>query len=172
MAGWYVIPRLASVCDTQPLVRGVTHGMRGAQQGHGAYAEPHLYGDKDDGSLSYLRMKYKLIYSARCIYCKSFHNPDKYCFRLSTFPTMARGRGRRIDESFSDSTSTSETGGGDSRDASSNEDPSDSEDARTVVQDDLGPPFGQDLSAFYKSKKYDYLTRLTFQLKYLMFQEN
>ena len=91
MAGWsegYVIPRLASARDTQPLVRGVTHGVRGAQQGHGAYAEPHLYGDKDDDSRRHLKAVHKLIYSARCIYCKSFHHPDRYCFRLSTFPTV------------------------------------------------------------------------------------
>ena len=65
---------------------------------------------------------------------------------------MARGRGR-VAESDSDTTSGSETGGEDYGDASSVGDHSDSEDSRTVVQDDLGPPFGQDLTAFYKSRK-------------------
>ena len=149
----YVIPRLATVCVTPPLVCDVPYGEGGAQQGRGAHAEHHLSDGKDNGSLRHLRDEYKLIFSARCIYCKSFHHPDKYCFRLSTFSTMARGRGRLAAESDSDSTSGSGTGGEDYGDASSVEDQSDSEDARTVVQDDLGPPFGQDLSTFYKSKK-------------------
>ena len=149
----YVIPRLTNVCGTPPLVRDVPNGEGGAQQGRGAHTEHHLSVDKDNGSLRQLRDEYKQIFSARCIYCKSFHHPDKYCFRLSIFSNMARGRGRLAAGSDSDSTSGSETGGEDYGDASSVEDQSDSEDSRTVVQDDLGPPFGQDLSAFYKSKK-------------------
>ena len=151
MAGWsegYVIPRLAN----PPLVRGVPYEVGGAQRGHGAHAEHHLNGDKDNGSLRHQNVDYKLIYSARCIHCKSFHNPDKYCFRLTTFQAMARGR-RRGTESDSDSSSSSESRDEDYGDGSSIGDPSDSEDSRVVVQDNLGPPFGQDLSAFYKSKK-------------------
>ena len=118
----YVIPRLATVCVTPPLVCDVPYGEGGAQQGRGAHAEHHLSDGKDNGSLRHLRDEYKLIFSARCIYCKSFHHPDKYCFRLSTFLTMARGRGRLAAESDSDSTSGSGTGGEDYGDASSVED--------------------------------------------------
>ena len=78
MAGWsegYVIPRLANICGTPSLVRGVNHGGGGTQQGQGAYAGLHLSGDKDDDSRRHLKAEYKLIYSARCIFCKSFHHP-------------------------------------------------------------------------------------------------
>ena len=156
MAGWskgYVIPRLANLSDTPPLVRGVPCGMGEAKHGHGAHAESHISGDNGNGCLRHLRNKYKLIFSSRCIYCKSFHDPNKYCFRFTTFEAMARGRGRRITESDSDSSSSSETGGENYEEGSSIGDPSDSEDSRTIVQDNLGPPFGQDLSAFYKSRK-------------------
>ena len=120
MAGFsegYVIPRLANICGSPPLVRGVPNGEGGVQQGLGAHAEHHLSDDKDNGSLRHLRDEYKLIFSARCIYCKSFHHPDKYCFRLTTFSNMARGRGRLVAGSDSDSTSGSETGGEDYGDA-------------------------------------------------------
>ena len=45
----YVIPRLANVCVTPPLVCDVPDGEGGVQQGRGAHAELHLSDDKDNG---------------------------------------------------------------------------------------------------------------------------
>ena len=72
MAGWsegYSIPRLSS-CDSVSGVHGVPGGDRGVLVGHGALKRTQLC-DNGDDSWSHVRAEYSLIYSARCIYCKS-----------------------------------------------------------------------------------------------------
>ena len=73
LATGYVIPKL-KVSD---LVTPVAHGGPGGV----ALGVPLL---DDDDNRRQTRKHFALIYGARCIYCKDFHNPNLFCFRLKT----------------------------------------------------------------------------------------
>ena len=108
-----------------------------------------------------------LMYSSNnskcCIYCKNWHHPDRYCFRLKTdyyrmsFKRKKRSR-RDRDETDSSSSSESSEESKDARDSSEHYDTrsgeSDRDDAEEdrPAEDKLGPPFGS-LEGFYDGKK-------------------
>ena len=153
MAGWsegFVIPKIdgyAPVYDGEVLAGlGVHNRTEGV--------------DKGSDSRSHVRAEYSLIYRARCIYCKSFHKPTSYCFRLNRqfTSTMARGRRHRQD---SDSSSADSMEEGERSDSSeSSDDVSDRDGGVDALvegavgqQDGFGPPFDIDLTEFYKKKR-------------------
>jgi hypothetical protein len=176
----YVIPRLVSrhvlpvhgdgkaLTGRDAHVRahgGVTgvHQWResAAQNGHGSF--PPGYGNAglvqqpqplgqvdrvDSDSRLNKRKLYAEIYSKRCIFCKNFHHPTKYCFRLNYLSMANKRKKSRGDQTSSSSSSEEST---DSREVSGSGTNTDQEDTRP--EDDLGPPFGKDLTSFYDNKK-------------------
>ena len=92
MAGWsegFVIPRIAIHAPDREVLSG-----------HGVHDDTVPHNNGSD-SRSRVRAEFSLIYRKRCIYCKSFHAPTSYCFRLTTgldwtgLSVIAMGRGRK-----------------------------------------------------------------------------
>ena len=176
----YVIPRLIGL-EQQPghvpqaaVIGGATGGdvhrwQAGTQNGSSSYphapgnstAQNGLYSDHGfaDVARSNVHKQYAMIYSRRCIHCRNFHDPNKYCFRLKLLnmsPHKGKKRSRRDVSTDTDTdTSTGELQDSDARrasDSSSNSD-SDGDSEQERKEDGHGPPFGNNLSAFYDSKK-------------------
>ena len=85
----YVIPKIAKLASCAPGCNREVLAGPGAHAGtgHGSGSDSH----------SRVRAEYSLIYKARCVFCKNFHKPTSYCFRLNSrvVDAMARGKHHR-----------------------------------------------------------------------------
>ena len=100
----------------------------------------------------------------RCKFCKNFHDPNKYCFRLRTGKKVMSNRRKRSrrDREETDTSSTESSDSADDRQSSSEHsvgksggDSGDDQlqvDGEKAAEDSFGPPFGS-LEDFYDNKK-------------------
>ena len=91
----YIIPKIAGYAPGNREVLARPDGCHGTLLSSGS------------DSRSLVRAEYSLIYKARCKYCKSFHKPTSYCFRLNqrfvSVSAMGRGKHRHGQSSSSSS---------------------------------------------------------------------
>ena len=147
----YVIPKIAGYAPGNREVLARPDGCHGTLLGSGS------------DSRSLVRAEYSLIYKARCKYCKSFHKPTSYCFRLNRrfVSAMGRGKHRRGQSSSSseeegersDSESFSDDSGSGSEESEHHEVAAPAVPVDAGGQDAFGPPFDINLTEFYKKKK-------------------